>query len=560
MDKAKPLSRNVSIILAVLLIAVAVAPRLWCFGRDKLPEGDAGNYLELGANLAKGRGFVTYAKWDFYGDFANLGPVVHAEGNRQPLLPLVVAATFKLGAADHNAARVVTFFVSLAALAFLFLVIRRWFGDRLAYAATAVAALEPSFLWFSTRVQTEPYFALFLFAALWLAGDLSREKPAPVVALAVGILTGLAYLTRTNGFLLAAAYVLALLLVYRGRGLAAAALAVVGFAAVAAPWWVRNARVFGDPFYSQAKYFIIAPTFDAVWEFKRHVPTWSSFFASYSPLGLAARYGRGLWRAVEPFLLGNSHFNELYEGAPLAAFVALAFVAGPVLRPRRALVFPSLAALFTILAFAAYGQGLYRYFVPFYLLLIPLGLAGARRAREALLPARRFAAAAFFVVLLLPFVRPLGKTLVQNDEREYAAVKGASEWLAKNTRPDDVVVTWPRVIELLYQYDRPSLYWPVASNQELLAVLDHYNVKYVVVEPLTLALRPRLNTLWWMGPKGVAKANNSSDGGDLIVRVDYGADAFKQVYREEGSDIVVYEVDHEKLRRSIYGVYLTGAR
>jgi 4-amino-4-deoxy-L-arabinose transferase-like glycosyltransferase len=551
------LSRRAEVTLLILIFILALAPRLWCFFHNYLPEADAGNILEVGRNLAQGRGYVTYAKWDFYGE---PGPVVHAEGNRQPLVPLVAAATFALGANTAAAARILTLIASLGALALLYLLIRRWLGPGLALAGVAVAALEPAFLWFSSRVQPEAYFVLLFFAAIAAAGDFERERPSLVRPIIVGVLLSLSYLCQLNGALLLVAYLVALFVAYRRRAFAPAALALLAFAVAAVPWLIRNARVFGDPFYSQAKYFIIAPNQEQVWAVKRHVPTWAGFFASYDFFGLLSRYVRGLWRAIEPFLLGNLGTGEPFKGAPFVAFVLLAAVAVPLLRRRRALLFPALALLASILGFAVCGWGLFRYFTPFYLLAIPLGLAGVIRAAGLFKRRRRWITAALVVILLLPFVKPLARTLRQDDRVEYKRLAEVATWLNEHTNPDEVVVTWPRVIQLLYQYDRPTLYWPVGGVREILAVLANYDVRFVVVEPIVLPLRPGLTALWYKGYTGLKKVpTDVSEDRLTIIRVDYGGDAFKQAYRAEDTTyLIVYEVDQAKLRATVYGAYLTG--
>jgi len=544
-------SRRAEIALLAAILVLALAPRIWCFVHNLIPEGDAGNYIEVGRNLALGRGYTTYAKWDFYGDSA---PVIHPEANRQPLLPLVVAITYKAGAADPNPARVTSLVVSLVALGLLYLLMKRWLGTPLALAAAAVLAIEPAFLWFSVRVQTEAYFILWVTAAFLAAGDLNEERPSVIRPLGVGILLALSYLTRTNGALLLVAYIAALVIAYRGKGLFPAVLATVAFAAAAAPWWVRNYQVFGDPFYTQNKYFILAPTFDEAWRFHRSVPTWGGFVNSLGFGGLALKWLRGIWRAGEPFLLGNLHFGEPYQGAPLAAFAAAAFFAVPLLKRRRALLFPGLAFALAAAAFAIYGQGLFRYFIPFYLLVIPLGLAGAWRAAE-LVPAKpRWLKVAFAVVLLAVFVRPLGKTLSQDDRGEFAKAHAAAAWIKESVAPDEVVVTWPRVISLLYEYDRPTLYWPSGQLYEILFVLSQYDARYVVVEPATLALRPALGALWFVGPDGLEKVSLvDPEAQSGLTRGDYGAAAFREVYRAKGGDLVIYEVRMNKLRGCLFG-------
>ncbi|MGD8718507.1 MAG: glycosyltransferase family 39 protein [Candidatus Zixiibacteriota bacterium] len=550
------ISRSAEAVLLILILVLALAPRIWCFVHNSLPDADAGNILEVGHNLAEGRGYTTYAKWDFYGE---RGPVVHPEGNRQPLLPLVAAAAFSAGADSPTPVRVVTVLASLAALFLLYLLAKRWFGPGIALAGAAVAALEPSFLWFSVRVMPEAYFALLFFAALAVAGDFERDRPTLLRPLLVGVLLSLSYLCRLNGVLLLVAYVAALLIVYRGRGLAPAGVSLGAFGVASLPWWIRNISAFGDPFYSRVKLFVVAPSPEQVFAIKRYVPTWSGYFASYGFFDFVGRIGRGLWRGVETLFLGNLHLSEPYRAAPLVAFALLAVVAVPILRRRRALAFPVIALLAHLLAFSVFGFGLFRYFVPFYLLLIPLGFAGLTRLPELFRRGRFWATAALVVFLLIPLVRPFAQTLTQDDRAAYEERREVAAWLAEHTEADDAVVTWPGVINLLYDYDRPSLYWPNGGIREIQAILTDYDVRYVVLEPAALARRPGLRAIWYRGYRNLTKVPMDSQEGELtIVRIDYGAGAFKEAFRPEGSDVVVYEVDQQKLRATVYGAYLTG--
>jgi 4-amino-4-deoxy-L-arabinose transferase-like glycosyltransferase len=553
------LSRRAEVVLLVLVFLLALAPRIWCFFHHLLPEGDAGNILEVGRNLAQGRGYVTSAKWDFYGE---LGPVVHPEGNRQPLLPLVAAATFAAGADSPGATRLLTLVASLAALALLYVVTRRWFGAGLALGAVAVAALEPSLLWFSIRVQPEAWFALLFLAALAVAGDLTSERPSLIRPLAVGVLLSLSYLCRLNGAALFVAYVAALFLAYRRRAFLPAALSAGAFAVVALPWWIRNASVFGDPLYSQVSYFLFAPSLEQVWAIKRHVPSWSGFFATYDFLSLAGRFLRGLANGVEALLLGTLHLREPYKAAPLAAFVVLALVGLPRLRRYRALLFPALALAVHLVVFAFFGGSLFRYFLPFYVLFLPLGLAGIVQAAGRFERRRRWITAALVGALILPLLYPLQLTLRQDDRAEYQEIQEVATWLTDHTSPEEVVVTWPRVIQLLYEYDRPTLYWPGGGIREVLAVLTQYEVRYVVVEPAALARRHSLKAIWYVGYKGLTKVPDKVSEDKLtIIRVDYGGEAFKFAYRPtEDSNFITYEIDHGELRSTVYGTYLTGVQ
>jgi hypothetical protein len=69
-----------------------------------------------------------------------------------------------------------------------------------------------------------------------------------------------------------------------------------------------------------------------------------------------------------------------------------------------------------------------------------------------------------------------------------------------------------------------------------------------------------LTAIWYKGYTGLKKVPTETSEDKLtIIRVDYGADAFKQAYRAEDTNyLIVYEVNQDKLRATIYGTYLTG--
>jgi 4-amino-4-deoxy-L-arabinose transferase-like glycosyltransferase len=121
--------------------------------------------------------------------------------------------------------------------------------------AALFAALEPYLIVMTVLVLSEALFiplmllALAGLATLWPADGSSPPKQRGLVALATGLAAGAAVLVRPSWALFVPAVLLAwIILSGRGRRGAAFRGALVvglGVVLVMAPWWVRNARLYG---------------------------------------------------------------------------------------------------------------------------------------------------------------------------------------------------------------------------------------------------------------------------------------------------------------------------
>jgi 4-amino-4-deoxy-L-arabinose transferase-like glycosyltransferase len=131
---------------------------------------------------------------------------------------------------------------------------RRWSAP---LAAAALAAFEPYLVVTSALVLSEAVFIPLMLVALWgLAILWPRAASAPlsagraaIWALGTGAASGAAVLVRPSWALFVPLMLLAWIAASpRGRRIRAArytTLVVLGVVIVMAPWWVRNARVFG---------------------------------------------------------------------------------------------------------------------------------------------------------------------------------------------------------------------------------------------------------------------------------------------------------------------------
>jgi 4-amino-4-deoxy-L-arabinose transferase-like glycosyltransferase len=120
---------------------------------------------------------------------------------------------------------------------------RRIGGWRVGLLAAALASIYPHFITVDGYLLAEPLYAALVGGLLIVAYDFAR-RPSRVRALALGVLVGLAALTRQEALLFVP--VLTIPLAWRSgpRRLVYGGLALLGTVAVVAPWTIRNYVVF----------------------------------------------------------------------------------------------------------------------------------------------------------------------------------------------------------------------------------------------------------------------------------------------------------------------------
>lgn len=160
----------------------------------------------------------------------NLNPTVHITPQNFPML-----YTSRLGA----------MFMGLISLALLYRVTSRLYTPGVGLLITSLLAFQPNFIHLSASVNNDmPLTAvttLIMAAAAWV---IARDQ-GPVAFLGLGLLAGLALLTKANGaFTLAFIGAAGLAQLWRHRDwrctLASAGLALVGIAALWSPWLTLN--------------------------------------------------------------------------------------------------------------------------------------------------------------------------------------------------------------------------------------------------------------------------------------------------------------------------------
>ena len=232
MNAFPSVGRRSTLLSCSLLFVVSLGACLLFVSAYPLPavQSDAVGYLELARNIAGGKGFTQ----------DGLTPAVY----RPPLFSGLLGGWFFLtGTSSPLSAAVFQSIVHAAGVAAAFLLFLE-IAPSLAWAIAAALwlALNPLLFTRVVFVLQEPTLLLFTTLAAWLSVRLVKEPSAPRAALA-GVAWGLCSLAKVVAgfapFLLLGMRLLPQRLRREWRGAEAAAL-LVCFAAVIAPWTVRN--------------------------------------------------------------------------------------------------------------------------------------------------------------------------------------------------------------------------------------------------------------------------------------------------------------------------------
>jgi 4-amino-4-deoxy-L-arabinose transferase-like glycosyltransferase len=248
-DRAASWTLILAVALGLRLAAAAVVT--WYARRKGTPclFGDTVIYWELARTIVMGEPYRVF-QWG-----------VPHYALRTPGYPLFLAACREVFGASLPAVRIVQAGLGVVGV---WLVGRltastvpwaRRPGWTIPMVAAGIAAVEPYLVGMSALVLSEALFLPVMLAGLWALASLWRrgDEPGPkrpiVVAVGAGLAMGAAVLARPSWALFLPA-ALASWVIGAGRGRRLEALRgalIVGLAsaAILAPWWVRNARVFG---------------------------------------------------------------------------------------------------------------------------------------------------------------------------------------------------------------------------------------------------------------------------------------------------------------------------
>jgi 4-amino-4-deoxy-L-arabinose transferase-like glycosyltransferase len=221
-------------------LLVAIAAAYWVRTPGYM---DAEYYLTTAQRLAAGDGFTEPFLWNYLDDPDGLPHPSHQYW--MPMATVVAAGAIELFGDSFKAAQMpFILFTALLPVLTAFLALRMH-GDRRQAWRAGIFALVPGFyLPYFVTIDAFAVYALIGSAALFAMAEASRQGSG-MHWLAVGILVGLAHLTRADGVIFLGIALLALLWSEGARGKALLCL-MGGYLICMAPWWVHNILVTGS--------------------------------------------------------------------------------------------------------------------------------------------------------------------------------------------------------------------------------------------------------------------------------------------------------------------------
>ena len=275
-----------------------------------------------------------------------------------PLYPYLIAAVFKITGVYTQASALIllminSFFSALTCIP-IFLIARKCFSEKAAVWTAWLWALLPPVMYWCTRWVWETSLAALLLAVIfWLTLQLEREKNTNLW-IAFGLLWGIAALTNTS--LLAFLPASGLWTWYRRHSnrltsLKGIIVASVFFAAMIAPWLVRNYEIFGKFIFVRSNFGAElrlgnGPYADGMWMQWLHPSQNVVELRRYRQMGeiayvatrkreavefIRASYPRFAWLSVKRFVYYWGGLPRSAEIAALAPFKNSIFMASSIL-------------------------------------------------------------------------------------------------------------------------------------------------------------------------------------------------------------------------------------
>ena len=211
-------------------------------------------FSQVAHSIAHGDGFTIFTG-NLFGD--DLATRVTAE--HPPLYPLILAAAIKLGITGDEALRALGAPLGALTVILVGLIARRVAGDRAGIAAAALAAVYPLLIAADGALLAETLYAP-LIAATLLTALKTVDRPTGARAAALGALTGLAILTRSEAILLLPLLIAPAAWLARERRALTLVTATATAALVISPWLIRNASTFDKPLLTTNAGGVLAQT------------------------------------------------------------------------------------------------------------------------------------------------------------------------------------------------------------------------------------------------------------------------------------------------------------
>ena len=376
---SSPSERRFWLVLAIIVGAGLLVRVLYTLLEAPTPAptlNDEFYFAALPKLIADGHGWIAPVEFVFKG-------ISRPTAEHPPFYTAVLTGFAWLGGRSEEAQALTGSVFCAGTIVTLGVLGRLLAGARVGLIAAALAAAYPTLIAADGALMSESLFGL-LAALSMLAAYRLVERPTVGRAVALGVIAGLAALTRGEALLLLLLFLVPV--VRRPGGWRAAAVAAISVVVVLAPWTVRNWIAFDQPvliatnsgsavggancdqtYYGShlGGWTLDCVTkhpgneADALGEAGKDGVRYARDHAGRLPVVLAARLG-GVWSLYHPFQRPEGRSGRVQKLGVVAFFLLLPFaVAGALVLRRRGvaiwiLLMPAVAV--SVTALATYGN------------------------------------------------------------------------------------------------------------------------------------------------------------------------------------------------------------
>ncbi len=259
--------KKIEVLCVSLLFFIAIIPRIFLYHTEFFRSPDPIEYINVAKNINSGKGLTQSIKWFFF----DTSPVITSALKGRPILTsLIFSALLRI----HNDVYFLQAFelvlVSINIILF-YLLARHFFSSKVSFLAAFIAAINPNVLITNRLILSEPICVFFVLVFFIIFYNMKKNA---VRYLLLGFISGLAYLTRFEGFLL-----LLTLFLLEVKNYKLILVSLISFVAVTLPYFLLNFQVNHNPFYSYNSYHLQVRSFsEGMWDgFGKTFPTSASF-------------------------------------------------------------------------------------------------------------------------------------------------------------------------------------------------------------------------------------------------------------------------------------------
>jgi 4-amino-4-deoxy-L-arabinose transferase-like glycosyltransferase len=448
---------------------------------------DADYYFSTAKNLIEGGGLTEPFIWNYLDDPTGIPHPSHLYW--MPLSSFLGAFSMSVFGPSFRGAQIVFIFLAAMLPVLTGVLAHHLHGDEeLAWQSGLLAILPVYYLPYLVTTDTFTPYAFIGTLALWSTAAAIQNKNLKIW-IAVGLLIGLAHLTRADGLLFFVPAALAIRWSERERA-KSALLVLIGYTSVMALWWIRNIHISGGILQPGAGRAFWLLTYDELFSYPADMLTSQRWLQSGLGAILQARI-EGLWTIFQRLIAEN---GMVYLG-PFMLIGARRLWKQPLVRLTTAYLICLVAVMSLVFPFAGSFGGFFHSsaaMMPVLWVLAIVGLsttiewAASKRKWRVMEAKRVFSSASIVFALLVSaglfFIKAIGPDPGQ--PRWDGAFQTYQELgdRIKRVDPTPGLIAINNPPGLYVASELNAVVIPNGTEEVLSAVIDRFKVEWVVLD------------------------------------------------------------------------------